>query len=323
MPADILSVNELAKPLVESLIADALKLKISVAYRTNGCCVVDAGIEIEGSMEAGRRVAEICMAGLGKVSITQPQNFFEGLSQVTVTTQHPALSCLGSQYAGWSLEYKNGKTFRALGSGPARALAVKEVLYQHLGYKDYFDSSCLVIETDQFPPNGLIEKIASSCKIEAKDLTLILTPTGSLAGVTQIAARVVEVALHKAHELNFDLSAIVEAIGTAPVSPPVDDFLTAMGRTNDTILFAGQVALFVNCGDEAAEALAQDLPSSNSRDYGIPFAQKFSEYNYDFFKIDPMLFSPARVAVTEVYSGRSYFAGHIDKELLRKSLFSS
>ena len=234
-------------------------------------------------MEAGRRIAEICMAGLGRISISQDQNFHPSMARITVATEHPVLSCLASQYAGWSLEYRNGKTFRALGSGPARALAVKEDLFQHLGYTDRHDSTCMVIETNQFPPDGLIKNIANSCGIETHKLTLILTPTGSFAGVTQIAARVVEVALHKAHELKFDLNSILSGIGSTPIAPPVDDFLPAMGRANDSILFAGQVALFVDCGDQAAESLANDLPSSNSRDYGTPFAQKFAECNYDFF----------------------------------------
>ena len=72
----------------------------------------------------------------------------------------------------------------------------------------------------------------------------------------------------------------------------VADPLIAMGRTNDTILFGGQVQLFVSCGDEQAEDLARRLPSGNSGDYGKPFAEVFRDYGYDFFRIDPMLFSP-------------------------------
>ena len=75
----------------------------------------------------------------------------------------------------------------------------------------------------------MIENVSADCAIETEKLTLILTPTGSYAGVTQIAARVVEVALHKAHVLEFDLSAIQKASGSTPISPPTTDSLTAMG----------------------------------------------------------------------------------------------
>ncbi|MET0081173.1 MAG: methenyltetrahydromethanopterin cyclohydrolase, partial [Candidatus Thiodiazotropha lotti] len=127
------------------------------------------------------------------------------------------------------------------------------------------------------------------------------------------------VAMHKAHELGFSLDAIQDGIGSAPLPPPAADFLNAMGRTNDAILFAGQVQLFVTADDRAAEKLATDLPSSASRDYGRPFAEVFKAYEYDFFKIDPMLFSPARVMISVLDSGRSFTAGRLDRELLTTS----
>ena len=150
-------------------------------------------------------------------------------------------------------------------------------------------------------------------------LTLILTPTGSLAGTVQIVARVLEVAMHKAHELGFDLQSIRDGMGSAPLPPPTADFLTAMGRTNDAILFAGLVQLYVSGEDAAAQELTLKLPSSASRDYGRPFREIFKAYEYDFFKIDPMLFSPARVVVSALESGNSFSAGSLDTGLLATS----
>ncbi len=286
--------------------------------------MIDAGINSVGSLEAGRRIAEICMAGLGTVNLQMSETKDFPSIRVNVNTKLPVLACLGSQYAGWSLEYKNGETtFRALGSGPARALALKEPLFDELQYGDNYDWSCLVIETSKYPPAELTHKIAKDCGIAPEHLVLILTPTGSLAGVTQIASRVVEVALHKAHEIEFDLNYIVEGAGTTPLPPPVNDSLTAMGRTNDVIILAGQVSMIVDCNDDEAQQLANQLPSSNSPDYGVPFAQKFAEYNYDFFEIDPMLFSPAQVSVSVLSSGNTYHAGSVNYELLNHSLYGS
>ncbi len=76
-------------------------------------------------------------------------------------------------------------------------------------------------------------------------LTLIYAPTQSLAGGVQVVARVLEVALHKAHELKFPLERVVEGLGAAPLSPPHPDLVKAMGRTNDAIIYAGRVHLFV------------------------------------------------------------------------------
>ena len=105
--------------------------------------------------------------------------------------------------------------------------------------------------------------------------------------------------------------------------PPVPDFIQAMGRTNDAILFAGKVQLYARGEDEAVQRLAEQLPSSASRDYGKPFAQVFKDYNYDFFEIDPMLFSPAQVIVTALDSGRSFHGGQRDLELLEASFGGS
>ncbi|MEW8396046.1 MAG: methenyltetrahydromethanopterin cyclohydrolase [Candidatus Thiodiazotropha sp.] len=315
------SVNALAAPLVESLIADAEMLRLGVERLENGCLLVDAGIQAPGSLEAGRRIAEICLGGLGSVSLSGSGPVAGWPLSVHVHTADPVLACLGSQYAGWSLSHKEEgkKGFNALGSGPGRALSLKEPLFKELDYQDRARRTCLVLEVDRLPPPPLCEKIARDCAVDLKELTLILTPTSSLAGTVQIVARVLEVALHTAHELGFDLHSIRDGIGSAPLPPPAPDLLAAMGRTNDAILFAGQVQLFVSGEDAQAQKLAGDLPSSASRDYGRPFGEIFKAYDYDFFKIDPMLFSPARVMVSALDSGNSYSAGGLDTALLTTS----
>jgi methenyltetrahydromethanopterin cyclohydrolase len=243
---------------------------------------------------------------------------------VHVHTANPVLGCLASQYAGWSLGHGEGKAaFHALGSGPGRALALKEPLFKELAYRDQADNACLVLEVDRDPPSPLVEKIAADCSVSGEALTLILTPTRSLAGTVQVVARVLEVALHKVHELGYPLEQIVDGAGSAPLPPPAADFVQAMGRTNDAILFGGQVQLYVTGDDADAKSLADRLPSGNSRDYGKPFAVVFKAYEYDFFQIDPLLFSPARVIVTALESGRSFCAGTLDSALLDASFGQS
>lgn len=316
------SVNKLTQPLVQYLIDNAGALRIGVEQLKNGCTIIDAGIKVPGGLEAGRIVAEICMGGLGKVSISQRAYTANWPLSVNVYSSNPVLSCLGSQYAGWSLSHEK---YYALGSGHARAMATKlkegkkepvEELYKELAYQDANDTAALVIENDAIPPLEIIEKVAAACNIKPAKLTIIVTPTSSLAGCVQVVSRVLEVAMHKAHALHFPLENIIDGSGSAPICPPHPKFVKAMGRTNDAILFAGQVHLFVKGTDEAAQKLANDLPSSTSKDYGKPFAEIFKQYEYDFFKIDAMLFSPAIVIVTAVESGNSFRAGKLDDALL-------
>ena len=148
---------------------------------------------------------------------------------------------------------------------------------------------------------------------------MIYAPTQSIAGGVQVVARVLEVALHKAHELKFPLQRLVDGLGAAPIAPPHPDLVTAMGRTNDAIIYAGRVHLFVTGPAGDARDLAQALPSEGSRDYGRPFADIFKRFKGDFYAIDPMLFSPAEVVVTAVDSGKSFRAGRVDRNLLDAS----
>jgi methenyltetrahydromethanopterin cyclohydrolase len=316
------SVNKLTQPLVQQLIDQADKLRVGVQILDNGSTLIDAGINAVGGLEAGRIIAEICLGGMGTVTISHSTYTTNWPLSVNVHTGNPVLGCLGSQYAGWSLSHEK---YYALGSGPARALATKvkdgaiepvEELYKELDYRDTADSAVLVIENDALPPLAIVEKVAAACKVSPDKLTIIVTPTSSLAGGVQVVARVLEVAMHKAHALHFPLENIIDGSGSAPICPPHPKFVKAMGRTNDAILFAGQVHLFVKGSDEAAAELAKNLPSSTSKDYGKPFADIFKQYEYDFFKIDAMLFSPASVIVTAVDSGNSFRAGRLDNELL-------
>jgi methenyltetrahydromethanopterin cyclohydrolase len=316
------SVNKLAQPLIQQMIEHADKLRVAVETLENGCTLIDAGINVSGGLEAGRIIAEICLGGMGSVTLSHSPYTTHWPLSVHVHTANPVLACLGSQYAGWSLSHEK---YYALGSGPARALATKtkdgkeesvEELYKELAYRDQAESTVLVIENDAVPPLAIIDKVASACRVKPDQLTLIVTPTSSLAGGVQVVARVLEVAMHKAHALHFPLHHIVDGSGSAPVCPPHPNFVKAMGRTNDAILFAGQVHLFVKGSNEEAEKLALALPSSTSKDYGKPFADVFKQYDYDFFKIDAMLFSPASVIVTAVESGKSFRAGKLDNALL-------
>ena len=64
-----LSVSKLAKKLVDNLINNSKKLNVLVKKGPLNCTIIDAGIEIKGSEQAGKLIAEICMGGLGTVCL--------------------------------------------------------------------------------------------------------------------------------------------------------------------------------------------------------------------------------------------------------------
>lgn len=313
------SVNANAQPLVERLLREADALGVRVQRDDGDVCIVDAGIDAPGSIAAGLLIGEICMGGFGEARLRSADGWPTGLD---VHSAQPVLACLASQYAGWSLsaskEETGGKKFFALGSGPARALACKEPLFAELGYRDKAGQGVLVLEVDKPPPRVVLDKVLRDCALAPEALTVVLTPTTSLAGTTQVVARVLEVALHKAHELHFDLKHIVEGSASAPLPAPSPDGVQAMGRTNDAILYGGRVHLHVRGSDDAARALAEQLPSRNSRDHGRSFADIFKAAEYDFYRIDPALFAPAEVWVSNLDSGKTFHAGGVDMALLQR-----
>jgi methenyltetrahydromethanopterin cyclohydrolase len=320
MSASPVSVNERAAAGIDALRSAAAELKLAVSRGELGETLIDAGAGHTGSIAAGLRLAEICMGGLGNVDLATSHATPHWPWTLVVRSSNPVIACLASQYAGWRLAHGEGKTaFFALGSGPARALARKEALFGEIAYQDCAATATLILESGRPPPPPVVSKVARDCGIAPERLNVVYAPTQSLAGGVQVVARVLEVALHKAHELKFPLHRIVEGMGAAPLPPPHPDLVTAMGRTNDAIIYAGRVHLFVT-GDAAdARALAQGLPSTGSRDYGRPFADIFRHYKGDFYAIDPRLFSPAEVIVTAIDTGASFHSGHVDLGLLDAS----
>jgi methenyltetrahydromethanopterin cyclohydrolase len=312
------SVNARAAELVDEIAANSGALRCVVKTGEAGERQIDLGANAPGGLEAGRRLGEVCMGGLGTVSITSSSGHERWPLGVIVHSSNPVVACLGSQYAGWTISEETSGFF-ALGSGPARALSRVEKLYGELGYVDHHSRGALVIEGDKAPPASVARSIASACGIAPKDLTILYAPTGSLAGTVQIAARVLEVALHKAHELHFPLGQIVDGYGVAPIAPPVPDFIKAMGRTNDAIIYGGRVQLFVRGTDADAKQLAEQLPSSASSAYGKPFAEIFAAVSGDFYKIDGMLFSPAQVTVSNLDTGSSFHAGRLAPDIVDAS----
>jgi len=240
---------------------------------------------------------------------------------VRVWTDHPAVSCMASQYAGWAIQVEK---YFAMGSGPLRAHArVEKELFAKLGYAERARRGVLVLETRNPPTDAVAAWVGQKAGLAPAQLTFVAAPTASLAGGVQIAARILETGLHKMDTLGFDVKRIVSGIGTAPLPPTAKNDLRAIGRTNDCILYGGQARYTVDADDAELGALVPKVPAAASKDYGTPFYEIFKRYDGDFYKIDPLLFSPAEVWLTSAQSGKTYHAGRVNPEVLRASLHES
>jgi methenyltetrahydromethanopterin cyclohydrolase len=311
-----INLNQRAYDVVQRLIARADELRVSTSELSNGCRVIDCGVKSEGGIAAGIELARVCMSDLATVSIIPGEIAGIGWPHLQVITDHPVASCLFSQYAGWQISVEK---YFAMGSGPMRAACATEELFGRLGYHEEQDSAVGVLETAQLPDAAVAEMISEKTGVPLSRLVLLAARTSSQAGNLQIVARSIETALHKLFELGFDVNRIRSAQGSAPLSPVADNDLTSIGRTNDAILYGGRVSLMVVGDDKSLLEIGPQVPASASKDYGKPFLNIFEEAGRDFYKIDPLLFSPAELVFQNLDSGAVHHFGAIDHQIVSQS----
>ncbi len=311
-----LSMNERAAALVDAMAADADALGIEIQTLDSGARVVDCGSGARGGLQAGLGFAAACMGGLGRIDplpVTVGERTWPG---VGVTVDQPAAACLAAQYAGWKLEHDD---FFAMASGPGRALARAEDLFEELAWREDADRAVLCLETRKAPPPEIVDKVAQRCGVDASAVTFLIAPTASICGSVQISARVVETALHKLHELGIDPARIRSGWGCCPIAPVAKNDPAAIGRTNDAVLYGGTVHLWIEAGDDEAADLAARLPSAASDAFGTPFGELLEAADWNFYDIDPMLFSPAQATLTSTESGRAHHGGGLAPDVLERS----
>ena len=162
--------------------------------------------------------------------------------------------------------------------------------------------------------------MAADAGVPIDKLVLLVARTASTAGTLQVIARSLETALHKLHDLRFDLRRIHKGSGRAPLAPvPRGHDLVAIGRTNDAILYGGYVVLEVTGDDASLADLGPRMVSRASADYGAPFCELFERAGRDFYALDPALFAPALVELVNVDTGHRHRFGGIAPEIVARS----
>lgn len=314
-----MKLNKLALARCEQLVNRATELRIGVLRDETGARIIDCGVHVPGGLEAGIGLAEVCMAGLGRVDLVPGNGDLWTGPAVAVRTDQPVAACMASQYAGWQIA---GEKFFAMGSGPMRAVRGREPLFEKIRWKESADAVVGILEAGKLPHEDVCHHVAEECGVAAENLTLLVAPTASLAGSIQVVARSIETALHKLHEIGYDIHRVRSGFGSAPLPPVAANGLAGIGRTNDAVLYGGEVTLWVTGDDDSLREFGPQIPSSASPDHGQPFAEIFARYDHDFYKIDPLLFSPARVVLNNLETGTSMQFGEFKPQVLRAS-FSS
>tara|TARA_B100000029_G_scaffold186205_1_gene183560 strand:+ start:249 stop:1217 length:969 start_codon:yes stop_codon:yes gene_type:complete len=315
-PGPPFRLNDRAWRLFETLWQDAADLGGIANEVTGGGRVIDLGIDAPGGLNAGLLLARLCLADLGHVDLTSSHIPEDGWPTVVVSTDAPVAACLASQYAGWQLAVGD---FFGMGSGPMRAASGREELFEEIGHTEAPGKCVGVIESGQRPDGDVFAAISEKTGVPATDTGLAVAPTASQAGSLQVVARSVETAMHKLHELSFDVSRVVSGFGQAPLPPVAADDLSGIGRTNDAILYGGIVTLWVTGDDASLLEIGPRIPSSASDAHGQPFLKIFEDAGHDFYQIDPHLFSPAVIRLHNLQTGCVHAFGRVEPEILCES----
>ena len=318
--------NAGALGIVAELLSRSAAIGVACHTVAGGVRVVDCGVKAAGGMEAGVLLARAAMAGLGNVRVEEcgrsPETFSNAWPGcewpiVAVESDEPLAACLASQYAGWKVSTPG---YFAMASGPIRAAIGREDLFDHIGLRERADAAVGLLETSKLPPEDVCLSLAADAGVAPDKLVLLVARTASAAGTLQVIARSLETALHKLHDLHFDLKRIRRGSGRAPLAPvPWKDDLVAIGRTNDAILYGGHVVLEVTGDDASLLDIGPRMVSRASADYGSPFCTLFERAGRDFYALDPALFAPALVELINVDTGRRHRFGGIAPEIVDRS----
>ncbi|MBD3157958.1 MAG: methenyltetrahydromethanopterin cyclohydrolase [Candidatus Lokiarchaeota archaeon] len=313
------SINEKALQILQDFIEDAEELGCKTIDTKCGATVIDTGIKVPGSIEAGRLIGRISMGGLGAVRIVPTHIEDMTVQAVMVATQEPVIATLGSQLARWRVNYHG---FSALGSGPARAKAgIEKDFFEDIDYTDDADTAVLVLETRQYPGDDVLRSIAETCSVSPENLHCVLVPTASVAGSVQIAARIVEIGIYRLYKLGLKPQQIRGGFGVAPFPTQIDDDVSAMGASNDCLVYGGRVHFFIAPREiDILEEIVQKACSSYSKSYGKSFSELYKGAENIFYNMDQQLFSPARISIMDIEAENIYRAGKINVKLVRKAL---
>jgi methenyltetrahydromethanopterin cyclohydrolase len=312
----MISINQRAYEFVNSMVARAEQLAINVTHLTNGTQVIDLGLNAPGGLLAGKLTAEISLGGMGEVNFLPLDYGGFWLPGVSIAVDKPEIGCIGCQYAGWGIKQGN---FFAIGSGPARALARVDPAFKKIDYADSADVAVLIIETRQMPGEEIAAYIAGKCHVDPANLTLLIAPAACVGGSVQLSARVVATGMHKLLYLGFDVRKVLHGFGSCPIAPTVPDEELASALSNDCVLYGGRVHYTVRAEDDELEALIKRVPSNASDTYGTPFYQIYQRFG-SFYNMDPLIFCPSQVSMTNLNTGHTFRAGMSNPDVLRTSL---
>lgn len=302
--------------LVRGLERDACVLGLAVTRLENGTRVIDCGVNVPGSWEAGRRVTEISQGGMASARLGVTEAAGVVLPELTVESWSPVLSAYGFQVSVPLSEIDPAIRI----SGPILARFADTLLGVPREELSGPAWGITVIETDRLPALEITEVLASRSGLPGRELTLIVVPARSVSGVTQIAGRINESVVFTMEEsLGIDCSCVSHLLGAVPIAPAASVAGPSTVAPDDLIHYAGRVVLTID-SDPGMDlpALAAQLTFRSTPIYGRRFAAVLADAGGVFEAIPGLvdLNKVAQVTVIDRRTGAAFSAGERDESIL-------
>jgi methenyltetrahydromethanopterin cyclohydrolase len=313
------SLNKNAKCLLkEKVIPFAENLRIGVTKLSNGATVLDMGIEYPGGWLAGKYFTEVALGGLGQLSFGKMKLKNYIVPTVRVKATYPVISEMAAHVAMMKLPYR-GRIVTI--SGPIRSITGTDIYVRSVDYKDTStDVAVACIQTEELPDEDLTNAIANEVGIKADNLFVLAARTGTIVGAIQVCARNIEQTLPALLDVEFPMSAIVEATGAAPVVSIVDNEEIAYGRVNDCLIYGQETNLYVRCDDRQITEILDNLTFIKNKDiYGTEFQKIFNICEKDWAKVPRHWDAPCKVNFINLSTGNVFSSGKIGYDVLEKS----
>lgn len=302
--------------LLHGLEEDAGILGLDVSCFANGATIIDCGANVPGSLEAGRRITEISQGGMASAHIGVAEIADVVLPELTVDSWLPELSAYGLQVSVPLSEIDPAIRI----SGPILARFVDSQL--EVGREELRTTAwgIAVVESDQLPQPEIVDALACRSGLPASDLTLIVVPSRSITGVTQIAGRINESVVFTMEEsLGIDCSCVSHLLGSVPIALPKDVGASFPVTPDDFIHYLGRVTLTVDCdlGIDLAD-LGSQLTFRSTPIYGKLFAELLAAAGGVFEAIPGLvdLNKVAQITVIDRRTGSAFSAGERSESIL-------
>jgi len=296
------------------LIGKQEELGLCLSRSRDGVSLLDCGIAVPGSREAGCLITELVQGSLSSAELLPGKAAECFLPSVSVESYSPSDGVYGMQVA----RNQDGIML----SGPMRMLLEKET-DPAAGKCDRSGFALAVLQTDTFPADEWMRKLARDIACEPCRMKLLLVPMASEAGCTQIAGRMNENVIYTLVRcLRMDPSCVESIRGISPVCPVYGRSETGTLCPDDLLHYAAKVELTMKVPEGEGGRIAAQLCFSSSSSYGKMFADLLQEAGGDFYRIPDLMNmnKVAEIALKDSVTDRVFHAGKTEWERLEPYL---